>query len=243
MLPRKLTGFLLAVGMLLIPQHAEAAATVGFCGDPNVGCICIDWSSGGSTWIEIKCPSGGDDGWTTDWDGTPEDHTPGWTGSGDPREGDGGTSLAGSLRQAYLRAKNLAKDRARGDDQCCIGGKPYHTPNECSQLFVGNNLGMGGAQIIDNYIEPRVGDGVEDSTGNVPCSQGSAIWTKCCQHNPTVYVCSSFENLPTGHAAAFVIHEALHVAGQAEDKTTSVGPADAPTSGQIQQRVQEACNL
>ncbi len=40
---------------------------------------------------------------------------------------------------------------------------------------------------------------------------------------------------------ARMIHELLHVAGQMENLTVTVGPGDPPTTAQIQQIVEEAC--
>jgi predicted metallopeptidase len=56
-------------------------------------------------------------------------------------------------------------------------------------------------------------------------------------------VCDRFANMSTRDAAAILIHEVLHVAGQPEDQTQTAGPNDPPTTNQIQQRVKEACNL
>ncbi len=97
-----------------------------------------------------------------------------------------------------------------------------------------------GAYILGSYIVWRYGEGVTDSRGNVPCTISTA-WTECCTHRKYVFICDSFARLTPEERTITVIHEALHVAGQKEDRTTSFGPGDPPTSSQIQANVRAAC--
>jgi hypothetical protein len=210
--------------------------------------LCIDWDRGFSTYLEVRCPSADDSGWTTDPTGAlPPGYGGGggWRGTGDGETSDNpGTPPKPSLQFAINRAKDLARQRLKGDSQCCIGGKPYYTPNECTKLFIGNPLGTLGAGLLDNYVNFRDGTGVSGPGGTVPCSSGgTAMWTTCCQHDPDILVCSSFANLGVNDAAAIMIHEVLHVAGQPEDTTPTAGPGDPPTTGEITSRVKDACGL
>ena len=58
-----------------------------------------------------------------------------------------------------------------------------------------------------------------------------------------VFVCDrALSDFPPQTVSLFLIHESLHVAGQLEDQTTSNGPGNPPTSGQITDIVDEACD-
>lgn len=230
----------------LIPTPVQAAIRVTFCsGQP--GCICIDWDRGSSSWLEVRCPSGGgDSGWTDDPSGSPiDDPGGGWRGPGGGQDSDQpGNILSPELSFAWNNAKESAWSKLRGDKNCCIAGKIYFTPNECTNLFQGNPMGWTGADLVRNYIVPRRGEGVQGPDGTTPCDSASiALWTTCCSHDPDVLVCDRFVNSSFDEQVALIIHEALHVAGQPEDQTTTAGPGDDPTSSDIQATVREACGL
>lgn len=240
--PCFLLAFLFCVS---VSSVAEAAVRIYLCTAPGrVDCLCVDWDRGFSTYLEVRCPTG-DGGWTTDPTGKDPQPPGGWRGPGNEQPSDNpGTPPGGELGFAIAKAKDLAWKRLRGDQNCCIGGKPYYTPNECTKLFLGNELGSLGAGLIQNYVNFRNGEGVKDQKGNVPCnSAGTSAWTTCCNHDPDVLVCDKFKNLSTNDGAAILIHEVLHVAGQPEDSTTTAGPDDPPTSNDITASVKEACNL
>ena len=57
-------------------------------------------------------------------------------------------------------------------------------------------------------------------------------------HSPVTHICRSFRSLPPEHAAATLIHEALHYAGQPEAPVHR----DAPTASEISARVRRACS-
>jgi len=239
----------LVVASATLAPRAEAAAKVYFCtSEGGTPCLCIDWDGPASTYIEVRCPSAGESGFTTD----PNGHLPpgyggggGWQGPGGGQTSDNpGKPTSGELTFAINNAKSIARLRLKGDSECCLAGKPYNVPNECTKLFVGNPLGMLGAGLLDNYVNFRDGTGVHAPDGTVPCnSGGTAMWTTCCAHDPDVMVCSSYKNLGVNDAAAIMIHEVLHVAGQPEDATPGIGPGDFPTTNEITQRVKDACNL
>jgi len=235
-----------AVLTVLAAVPAEAAVNVYLCTAPGqVGCVCVDWDRGFSTYLEVRCPAPADDGWTTDPTGGPPFHGGGWRGPGtdQPSDNPGGPPKP-DLQFAINKAKDVAWERLRGDHNCCLAGKPYFTPNECTKLFLGNPLGGTGANLIKNYVNFRDGEGVKDSKNNTPCkSSTTSAWTTCCNHDPDVLVCDKFKHLSTNDGAAILIHEVLHVAGQPEDTTPTAGPADPPTTDQITQRVKEACKL
>lgn len=241
-----LVGCTLAVLLgSLFPATSEAAIRVYLCTAPGrVDCLCLDWDRGFSTYLEVRCPSG-DGGWTTDPTGGNPQPPGGWRGPGNGQPSDNpGNPATGNLGFAISAAKQLAWQRLRGDSNCCLAGKPYYTPNECTKLFLGNELGMLGAQLIQNYVNFRNGEGVKDKDGNTPCSSPTmSAWTTCCNHDPDVLVCDKFKNLSASDAAAILIHEVLHVAGQPEDTTPTSGPGNAPTTNDITASVTEACNL
>lgn len=117
-------------------------------------------------------------------------------------------------------------------------------PTECTDLFAANPLGKTGAYILGNYIVFRDGTGVKDAADVNVCATGSvSAWTKCCQHDPVVFICpSEFTDLSPSQRSTKLIHEALHVAGQFEDQDGSVGPGDPPNPSQIDAIVNGACN-
>lgn len=105
-------------------------------------------------------------------------------------------------------------------------------------------MGRMGADLVQNYIVVRGGEGVQGPGGSVPCDNpGIAVWTTCCQHDPDVFVCNSFGSLSSNLQTALVIHETMHVAGQPEDTTATAGPNDPPTTAEITARIREACGL
>lgn len=116
-------------------------------------------------------------------------------------------------------------------------------PTRCTDLFAGNPMGMSGMQMLA-YIELRDGTGVKNERNVDVCATGQSAWTKCCLHEPVVFLCSSrFKTLDPDTAARKLIHEALHVAGQPEDGDASVGPGDPPNTTQIDEIVRKACGL
>lgn len=235
---------LLAIGVAL-PREVSAAIQISFCGQQN-SCVCIDWTGPSSSWIEVRCPQSEDSGWTQDPTGeTVNDPDGTWGGPGAEQPSDEpGSPLSGSLLFSWNLAYNVAENRLRGDSNCCLGGKPYYTPNECTMLFNGNPMGRTGKYLLTEYINPRRGDGVVGPKGKVPCDNaGISVWTTCCQHDPDVFVCSRFENQPRDFAAALVIHEVLHVAGQREESDPGEEPLPPPTPAEITDAVREACDL
>lgn len=98
--------------------------SVSFCtGQP--GCICIDWDRGTSSYLEVRCTTGGGTGgWTQDPTGETVDHPGGggWNGPGDEKQSDNpGTPLTMHL----LRAWNIATDQA-----WCKGSRSARTLGE-----------------------------------------------------------------------------------------------------------------
>lgn len=234
-------SLLMLIAIFSFSSDAEAATRIYMCLE---GCLCIDWDRGTSTYLEVRCPNG-DGGWTTDPTGGGWNPPGGWGGPGNEKPSDNpGSAPSGGLGFAISKAKDLAWKRLRGDQNCCLAGKPYYTPSECTQLFFNNEMGRLGADLIQNYVNFRRGEGVKAPDGSTPCNNpGISAWTTCCNHDPDVLVCDRFENLSTGDGAAILIHEVMHVAGQPEDTTTSAGPGDPPTTQDITASVKEACSL
>jgi hypothetical protein len=136
-------------------------------------------------------------------------------------------------------AKNKARDVVRGERV----GKGEWIPNRCTDLFAGNALGLTGAQMLA-YMEFRDGTGVKNEKNVDVCATGMSAWTKCCLHEPVVFLCSAkFVALKPDERARKVLHEALHVAGQPEDTDGSVGPGDPPNTTQIDEIVRQACGV
>lgn len=235
------------IGSLAVPIDIEARVTVSFCqGQP--GCICIDWDRVSSSYVEVRCPSGqGTSGWTNDPSGGDVDHPGdgGWRGPGGGQTSDSpGSPLTGALAFAWSRAKNSAWSKVRGDSSIGPTGKPMYTLNKCSSLFFNNPMGELGHNLIDNYIVGRNGEGMRGPDGTIPCDNPAvSIWTTCCNHDPDIFVCASFEGLSATMQIALLIHETMHVAGQTEDQTPTSGPGDAPTTSDITSTVREACGL
>lgn len=117
-------------------------------------------------------------------------------------------------------------------------------PTRCTDLFSDNPLGYPGAYILGSYITLRDGTGVRNENNVDVCATGNtSAWTKCCLHEPVVFVCpSQFVALSPSQRITKIIHETLHVAGQFENTNGSVGPGDPPNPAQIDDLVNEACN-
>lgn len=145
-----------------------------------------------------------------------------------------------NLAGYVANANQTAQVRVKGDKD------PYSNfwlPDECTALFSNSPLGMNGYSLLNSYITYRHGEGVQDANGKVPCSEGNAAWTSCCDHKKYVFICNSFANLSMSERANVLIHEAMHVAGQREDQTGTVsGPSDPPNTTQIQDMVRSVCD-
>lgn len=234
---------------LLIADNAQGAVTIGFCSN-QPSCLCVDWTVGASSHIEVRCPDGsGSSGWGTDPGGDPSgivDPGGGFGGSGNEQPESSpapGNPLSPTLMQRWGAARATALDKLEEDIEM-IGGKPKAIPNKCSLLFRNNNLGRKGDDLLNSYVIARGGEIIQAPDGSVPCNSSStSVWTTCCNHSPYVFVCNRFGNLPVSGREAMAIHETLHVAGQGEDGSSSAGPGDSPTSGQITDFVEEACDL
>jgi hypothetical protein len=234
----------LAVAVLVLLPFVLRAAELVLCGS---SCVCITWISGASAYIEVRCPTEGGSGWTSGSGGTPDGSSGSWGGSGNPASPP--TPLPGNvLDPTTLNAVNGAKQSAiskvRGE-RVSDPGTPKGTwlPTKCTDLFLNSPLGYTGAYLLGNYLVYRDGTGVKDTAGVDQCALGRAAWTTCCQHDPIVYICSTqFTRLSPDDRAKILIHEAMHVGGQQEDKNGSVGPGDPPNTGQISDAVNNACN-
>lgn len=123
-------------------------------------------------------------------------------------------------RSRYLlrKAFGVARYRSRSAD--------------CQSLFhdLGSNLDAALSHAV--YMEPRY------SSEEASCWRRQAVAFTTVGPGVTV-ICPTFRTLSVNEAAAILLHEALHNAGQTE------WPSDpeAPTSRQIQDRVQRRCRL
>lgn len=169
-----------------------------------------------------------------------------WGGSGTPAAAPTplpGQPIVGGLYALVGQAKSKAVIKVRGE-KVTDPGTPKDTwiPTRCTNLFVHSPLGKSGVELLNSYIVYRDGTGVIDTTGVDRCAVGTAAaWTKCCQHDPVIFICDKFNNLNTNQRANILIHEALHVGGQREDTDGAVGPGNPPNTGQISEIVAEAC--
>jgi hypothetical protein len=206
-------------------------------------CVCIYWTTTAGEELEIRCHTSGSlMGWAAGPGQPPDGSSGSWLGTGtqkNPPSPLPGNPLAPNVSVALNHAKDNARDVVRGERV----GKGQWLPNRCTDLFAGNPLGLTGAQLLA-YMVFRDGTGVKNENNVDVCATGMSAWTKCCQHDPVVFVCSAkFLTLSPDERARKVLHEALHVAGQFEDTNGSVGPGDPPNTTQIDDIVRNACGV
>ena len=232
---------LVVLGVGSIAGYSLSAAEITLC---QTSCVCITWLSGTGARNEIRCTDG-TAGWSTGMT-VPGDGGGGtWSGPTTPMNPPSplpGNVLSGEAYTAVAGAKKTAMERVRG--QKVPGMKGVWEPTACTDLFAANPLGHPGAYLMGSYLEFRDGTGVKDDTNTDVCATGTvSAWTKCCQHDPVVFICpSKFVGLSPDVRATKIIHETLHVAGQFEDKNGTVGPGDPPNPSQIDDVVNAACN-
>lgn len=145
--------------------------------------------------------------------------------------------------QAVTNATKAAIDKVRGTKITDEGtNKGTFEPNQCTDMFNNSPLGLKGGYLLGSYIIWRDGTGVRDADDMDVCATGVPAWTTCCSHSPVVFICpGKFNQLSATDRYLTLIHEALHVAGQMEDKDSTVGPNDPPSSTQIGSDVKSAC--
>jgi len=117
-----------------------------------------------------------------------------------------------------------------------IRNEKRHT--SCSVLFEHSPLGLTGGAILGSYAIFRY------DAGTVPgsiCSAQTFAWVNGSLGSRVIFICPSFFNIAPPDSSYMLIHELLHVAGQMENLTVTVGPGDPPTTAQIQQIVEDAC--
>lgn len=217
--------------------QAEARVEVSpcRCQESGLAGLCIDWEADRGAFLEVRCPSREPSNY---WArrGAPE--TPISRGAGTflgtyslsekirPYPGE---VLRGALRSRFLAAHQKALNLLRYDD-------------ECRKLFEGNRLGLHPVGLMMEKIEYRNGEDAKSGRRR-PCKEGIGAWVPSYrEHSPYVMLCSGFRHLETLDAARLLVHEALHVAGQAEDRNGTVGPGDPPSSAKIDELVQRACD-
>jgi len=240
---RSISGlvFALAVAALVVWPTSARGAEIVLC---QVSCVCITWTSPGGSLIEIRCQDGSS-GWSSGPTVPPDGSGGSWVGTGTPKAPASplpGMPLSGEAGMAVSSAKNSAITKVRGEKVPDMKG--VWEPTRCTDLFADNPLGKTGAYILGNYIVFRDGTGVTNENNVNVCATGTvSAWTKCCQHDPVVFICpSEFTDLSPSQRSTKLIHEAMHVAGQFEDLDGSVGPGDPPNPSQIDAIVNEACN-
>ena len=200
----------------------------------NPACLCIWWENlPGGPGYEIRCSSGSgeESGWTNDGPttGPPEISYPGGTFFGN------GMFQGGILHAPEASRDQLSKVRsATSDVERMLGHQ------DCANLFSNAPL-----KVEPLWLFRRIQwqDGEEDALGQ--CLEDPdtvAYYRSPGIHEPIIYLCDSFAALRNGTAALHLIHELLHAFGQIEDGTTTVGPGDFPTTGQINGVVLDACN-
>ena len=239
----------LAILLLLwVAPSLHANATVTVC---NSNCICIYWADGGSAWVDVRCP--GDSGWVGAGGVPSLQPTDPLAGSGTWGSGTLSSSqalgmpLPAELLPIVDRARNTAKTKIHGERVYDPEfGKNIFVPNDCTKLFWGSQFSDDGYSLLNSYVVFREGSGVHDPNNpdSVPCSEGKAAWTTCCNFSKYVYICgSNFSSQTASHQAMILIHEVMHVAGQLENKTGNQGDTTPPSPGQIDQAVKDACGF
>lgn len=232
----------LTVVALLSLAIRVRAVEISLC---HASCVCITWVSGSSAYIEVRCRDGAAGGWSSGPTAPPDGGDGSWAGTGtsqNPPSPLPGMPLSGAAGMAVTSAKNTAITKLRGEKVPDMKG--VWLPTRCTDLFAANPLGHPGAYILGNYVVFRDGTGVKNEKNIDVCAEGnSSAWTKCCQHDPVVFICpAEFAALSPSQRSTKLIHETLHVAGQFEDLDGSVGPGDPPNTSQIDAVVNAACN-
>ena len=128
-----------------------------------------------------------------------------------------GPSLSKRVESSVQQALVVAKDR-------------LEVSALCRALF--DPLGADGSEFLGRtYYQPAT-----YLNEQRVCRRASAFTMV---GNAVTRVCRSFARLPTNRAAATLIHEALHFAGLPE----SPAHPGAPSSGEINHRVAQSCDL
>jgi len=219
------------------------------------GCVCLYWTVGDTSWLELRCPSGLPDGWTLDpVTGLPIP-PPSSPNSGTFRDPPG--SLGPILNPApggdlsELQAIRLGQARPGATNKVRrekgLDGRTYETT--CSALFNNNPTGLTGLSTAVSTVF-RNGEGYLayiNGSWVQPCSIGAFLFVDRgldvgTTYTRYVFVCNGFNQFAGSTAEAMLIHEWLHIATQTEDFTPTVGPGDPPTSDIIQQMVEDACD-
>ncbi|HEV7240619.1 MAG TPA: hypothetical protein VGQ36_15380 [Thermoanaerobaculia bacterium] len=232
----------IAIALLLPCFPLLANVSVGVC---NQTCICIYWDGPGSSTVEVRC--NGDGGWSPS--SSPTLPIPGdgsWGGGGTPPNSPApGMPLETVVAMAVNQANNTAKNKVRGDRRYDPEIKYYYTPNNCTRLFYGSSFSESGYELLNGYIRYRNGEAVSDpnQSTRIPCNEGIAAWTMCCEHGKYVLICNEFMNYGPDDRVATLIHEAMHVAGQRETAGGNNGDQTPPSTSQIMAAVKAACGL
>lgn len=217
---------------LATPVGAVEASRCGW--DPS--CLCITWFDDGGASIEIRCPSGSDDGWTP-----PDTDASGSSGGGappiiDPEGSWDGTGAFDS--PGFLLGEELTFDEELFvDDAYYYADRLLRLDPECKALFHGSPLTENAAWLLSK-IQFRNGQGMSGCA-----KKGTAAFVRHPgKHEPIVFLCEAYFESSYLYAGQLLIHELLHVAGQSEDSTATSGPGDSPSSIGIQLVVMKACD-
>lgn len=233
-----------AVFVALSTIGIDVRGSVNQCGPANQ-CLCIYWTTSAGGYLEERCPS--DSGWTTQPVVPPIPGYGTWGGDGtatNPPTAPGSPLPAGELSYEVGSANSAAARKVHGDrvyDD--LSGKYIYEPTPCTDLFYGSKFNEDGWSLLNYYISYRYGEGVRDSHGSVPCASGAAAWTECCNYQKYVFICDAFKNMSASTQQAILIHEAMHVAGQLEDGSSTSGPGDPPNTSEITSTVRAACGM
>lgn len=236
----------IAMATCLTGLPCHGGISISFCGPE---CLCIDYSTGFGSTIEVRCNSGGEGGWATepseDLENVPDG--PGsFGGDGEPGEGSEANAPCSSvvlenkirLGQALSRARSKLSWKGRGVNR---------SPTTCTTLFRNSPLRLVPKDVLADSGSGfravfREAENCSLPGGQAnPCSTGSAAFTTCCTHSPYIYLCSEFFEMDATEASETLIHELLHVFGQREDNTTDTGPGNPPTTHQLNDVVRAAC--
>lgn len=142
-------------------------------------------------------------------------------------------SIPNSDLEKFAEAKSNALTRVR-----MLGIRDEKRHTSCSVLFQHSPLGLTGGALLGNYALFRYDNGTVP--GSI-CGPHTFAWVNGSLGSRVIFICPSFFNIAPPDSSYMLIHELLHVAGQMENLSVTVGPGDPPTTAQIQQIVEEAC--
>lgn len=219
----------------------------------NPGCVCVTWWIDPTFYVEERC-SGGTGGWV------PAPPPP-----GSPPNGDGSWGFSttwgsspppqtppfndfqnGRITTATEVAKRMvAPKKIKPPD---ITEPHYFVQTTCTALFWNNRLGVdsqtafNAARFVNGTGYRTVVNGqLVDGCSALSGTTYAFVDPNRGPNDRYIFLCPSFFGIAPPDNALMMIHEVLHITGQTENRTSSAGPGDPPSSAGIQAAVEAAC--